>query len=310
MSTTSGPPPTILIVGGGEFGLSFALSLAQSPKYQGYTDRITVLDRSADPPSLDAGESCCKKSKFLRYVRWASDLSREEAVDPDRARSNVLTLSLRIFITASSDLNKIIRSDYSDPYYQSLSSVALSAWRLPPYAPYYHESGTVIASSSTNAIGSAYVQSSYKLNKDFGAKWLEGKQEFQDSYPSGVERGIGKKEEVVGYFNKSCGWAEAREACLLLVRMCRALGVQFVAGEVASLVPSGSDVAGIETVDGRIFKADKTVLATGAWTSALLPELGEELLATGQIVGTIQLGIGERERYLKSPVTFFLDTGL
>lgn len=247
------------------------------------------------------------------YPRKGVICSTWRAQDPgdsNQGRRCLLKLYLVVGRTASSDLNKIIRSDYSDPYYQSLASLALTAWRLPPYAPYYHESGTVIVSSSTNAIGSAYVQSSYELNKDFGAKWLDGKDKFREIYPDRIERGIGEEEEVMGYFNKSCGWAESREACLLLARMCRALGVRFVAGEVASLVHSGSDIAGIETVDGRILRADKTVLATGAWTSALLPELGEDLLATGQFVGTIQLGIGEREKYMKSPVTFFLDTGL
>jgi sarcosine oxidase/L-pipecolate oxidase len=77
------PPDRVLIIGGGEFGLSAAAALAES-SYRGCEYLITVLDPSATPPSMTA---------------------------------------------ASSDLNKIVRSDYSDVMYSSLAKEALSEWR-------------------------------------------------------------------------------------------------------------------------------------------------------------------------------------
>lgn len=40
----------------------------------------------------------------------------------------------------------------------------------------------------------------------------------------------------------------------------------------------------------------------GSWTPLLLPELGAELLPTGQVLGTIQLNKEEHARYKDIPV--------
>lgn len=58
--TMPAPPQTVLIVGGGEYGLSAALALAEGP-YSSAPSLITVLDRSASPPSLDAASSDINK---------------------------------------------------------------------------------------------------------------------------------------------------------------------------------------------------------------------------------------------------------
>jgi len=47
---------TILILGGGAFGLSTALELVKG-KYEGKGHLITILDRSATPPATDAASS-------------------------------------------------------------------------------------------------------------------------------------------------------------------------------------------------------------------------------------------------------------
>ncbi|GJN90309.1 hypothetical protein Rhopal_003318-T1 [Rhodotorula paludigena] len=57
------PPQTVLIVGAGAFGSTTALALAEGP-YKGRADLITVLDRAADPPALDA--ACSDYNKIVR----------------------------------------------------------------------------------------------------------------------------------------------------------------------------------------------------------------------------------------------------
>lgn len=47
---------SIIIVGGGAFGLTTALELVGG-KYKGKGHLITVLDRSATPPAADAASS-------------------------------------------------------------------------------------------------------------------------------------------------------------------------------------------------------------------------------------------------------------
>lgn len=70
------------------------------------------------------------------------------------------------------------------------------------------------------------------------------------------------------------------------------------------------DVKGVRTIDAKEHRADLVILAAGAWTSQLLPELAHNLLPTGQVVGTILLTEEEARRYADVPVTLLLDTGL
>ena len=82
-------------------------------------------------------------------------------------------------------------------------------------------------------------------------------------------------------------------------------GVKFVNGEATELLfASGKkDVKGARLNDGQEMRADLVVLASGAWTSALLPECGQDLLPTGQVVGTIQMSKEEADRYRNVPVS-------
>ena len=49
---------------------------------------------------------------------------------------------------SSSDISRIIRSDYSDPFYAALAKEALQAWRNGPFAPFYHNSSFVLTTES------------------------------------------------------------------------------------------------------------------------------------------------------------------
>lgn len=285
MASHAAPTPStrILIVGGGEFGLSTALSLVKQGLIR--PDLITVVDRSATPPSLDA---------------------------------------------ASSDLNKIVRSDYSDSTFSALARKAIGIWKSDPvYAKYYHECGTVILSAKDHPYGAPYVEKALGLNsaetlglgeKSEGAVGLNSPVEIREAYPypEGVEKG--SFDDDIGYLNPRCGWADARGVMDEVCELVRDAGVNFEAGEVDSLlyesIDGKKDVVGVALKDGRELKADLIILATGSWTGTLLPEMGEQLLATGQVVGTIQLTPEEAESYrggkngYGSRVTLAMDTGL
>lgn len=85
----------------------------------------------------------------------------------------------------------------------------------------------------------------------------------------------------------------------------RARGVNFVHGEAEALVytANGQDVTGVRTNRSGTLTADLVVLASGAWTSTLLPELSHDLLPTGQVVATIQLTSAEADKYCHVPVS-------
>lgn len=151
-----------------------------------------------------------------------------------------------------------------------------------------------------------------------GPTSLKTMEEFRKYYPEMIKIGMGTEEDLIGYVNPNCGWADARKAMEHLCRKTRSAGVTFLVGEVNKLLyldddekeKEKSEVRGVETSDGRTLLADRIVVAMGAWSSKLVPELSEDLLASGQYVGHFQLTEEERKTYSNSPVTFFLDSGL
>lgn len=114
--------------------------------------------------------------------------------------------------------------------------------------------------------------------------------------------------------NEAGGWGHARGAVVDTVVRLRKAGVRFVAGEASKLIygtkDGKEDVVGVQTRTGENVFGDLVALCMGSWTAALLPELGSELLPTGQVLGTIQLTKEEYERYKDVPVRpqiFFYD---
>lgn len=105
-------------------------------------------------------------------------------------------------------------------------------------------------------------------------------------------------------YNEAGGWADSRMAVVDVLSRVRARGVKFASGEAASLLFSADkkDVKGVTTKGGEEHRADFVILASGAWTGALVPEIAHDLLATGQTVGTIQLSAEEAEEYATIPV--------
>ncbi|KDE02469.1 hypothetical protein MVLG_06978 [Microbotryum lychnidis-dioicae p1A1 Lamole] len=269
------PPTSILIVGCGCFGASTALSLLRG-RYSNFPQLITILDRSATPPEIDA---------------------------------------------ASSDINKIVRQDYADPLYATLAIRAIDRWRKDRvYEPNFHECGVLVAArkGTKNEI---YVRKSYGLNKEEQRRseaaekkvWvLQGEGMWKEVYGR-VPQIVRKKEleSNTAYYNEAGGWADSRQAVVDVVSILRSSGVHFIQGEAQSLLYANDSrtVQGVKLIDGRTLTADLTILASGAWTSRLLPELGHELVPTGQVIGTIQLDQKEAELYRDAPVSLFLDTG-
>ncbi|GAA5960104.1 hypothetical protein JCM21900_003438 [Sporobolomyces salmonicolor] len=259
------PPQRVLVVGAGEFGSSAALALAEGP-YSGRGDLITLLERGAEPPAIDA---------------------------------------------ASSDINKIVRSEYSDPLYAQLAKDAIKEWRTPRWKDHYHESGVVVV-SRTDDPQANYVRGSYANNAADPAPasgGLESGRDVEKLYPEGVP--VGSFEGDFGYRNAHGGWAASRDAVVSTLALCRTLGVRVVAGEASNLLltPSLKDVRGVRLTDGRTLEADFVIAACGSWTPVLLPELKENCLPTGQTIAMVQLSEEETRRYRDIPVSLCMDTG-
>ncbi|KZF20791.1 FAD dependent oxidoreductase [Xylona heveae TC161] len=274
----------VLIVGGGIFGISAAyhLSLAHPDP-----SRITLLDRGPVPSKL----------------------------------------------AASTDLHKIIRADYGKATYMKLALEAIDAWSTnelfkakDPENSLYHRTGWVNLGSKGSDLadrvrqnfresGSAYENITQDLSfEEVRTKW----------------DGLLARTDLSGfanaYYNPLAGWADASEAGEAMVRDAMKRGVKYAVGEAVELVLDEQDkerkARGVRTVDGTIYTAEKILLATGAWTSALMTgaedKLGLEqedrvesqITAAGVCVAHVKIKEGEEmEKLKKMPVVVYGEHG-
>jgi sarcosine oxidase/L-pipecolate oxidase len=113
-----------------------------------------------------------------------------------------------------------------------------------------------------------------------------------------------------GYINRRSGWANAEASMVWLHKQVIATGrVEFAHGEAASLLREGKKVIGARLKDGSKIQADLVVLATGAWTGALV-DLRGRAQATGQVMAYLDLTIAEQARLEKMPVLLNMSSGL
>jgi len=268
---------SIIIVGAGVFGLSTAIHLAR----RGYRN-VTVYDRH----SYD-------QSQFS-YFKGAD--------------------------SASADINKIIRSAYGGvDIYQDLSLEAIEHWKawndrlrqgvnLPPgltehdrvFVPNGNLSMTDAAEisefdratiSSMEAAGHPLSQLDITNERDREVAKQKGFGFSIDAF--GRER---RGQTNAAVLDTTGGTAIADKACRFALHEARSLGVKFVLDPVRGSFKalkyndgSHKEIIGIETADGVLHHARMTVMACGAWTSSIVPELDGLCEATAGTVAMIKI---------------------
>ncbi|KAL2755955.1 hypothetical protein ACRALDRAFT_1082001 [Sodiomyces alcalophilus JCM 7366] len=298
---SSSPPSSILIIGSGVFGLSTAFELTQRPFFA--RTSITVLDRSPDNgvfPSSDA---------------------------------------------SSIDSSRIIRPDYADPAYASLAAKAHEFWRQQGDDELggqgrYTESGMILlADTPTTAKADPKIGLSAKQVEEKKKSALEYVRESWDNVralagqkasglspdkirelpnTASVVEAIGADPSTAaanppgdwGYLNETSGWADAEKSMAWFLKKVRQTGrVTFVHGTAAALTCTGDRVTGARLDSGRQLVADLVIVATGAWTGALI-DLAGQAIATGQTLAYMDITAEEQAAISQRPVILNLSTGL
>ncbi|CAD6565718.1 MAG: hypothetical protein CYPHOPRED_005922 [Cyphobasidiales sp. Tagirdzhanova-0007] len=263
---------SILIVGGGVFGLSTALSLAQG-RFKSHPEDLLVLDRSATPPEEDAASSDLNK------------IVRGDYCDPTYAD------------LAQASVDKWTDDPFWKPYFHKSGIVVAASALGGPGESYVKRSFEQQQRLHETGRSSAVP------------KMLSDDTLFASAMAATPANRTGKRP-VAAYRNGASGWAWSRGAMDALFQKCRDVGIRFAAGQVNSLIIEGSDVRGARTMDGREFRAEElVVLAAGSWTPAILPDLTRKLKATGQVLATIQLTQEEAEVYKRIPVYIDMQSG-
>lgn len=133
----------------------------------------------------------------------------------------------------------------------------------------------------------------------------------QDEIKKLVPAFNGPADGWTGYFNKLAGYGHSAAALRGLYQECLKLGVKFRLGkkdgEAETLLyssnRSGTTCVGARTAGGRVYLADKVILALGADVSNLEPRIGKQMTGRCWGVAHIQLTPEEAASLKGIPVT-------
>ncbi len=185
---------------------------------------------------------------------------------------------------ASTDISKVVRMDYgADELWTDLGRRSIARWRewnRESGQALFHEDGFLVLTRAPMQPG-GFEFESFKLLTAHGER-LErlDSAALAQRFPAWTA-----DKYLDGYFNPRGGWAESGRVIAWLAQKAQRAGVRVVENcAFDRLLEKESRVVGVRAKDGQEFRADLTLLATGAWTPTLLPELGDVMWATGQPV--------------------------
>ncbi|ATY64256.1 sarcosine oxidase [Cordyceps militaris] len=233
--------------------------------------------------------------------------------------SRVLLLDRSPFpnpFSASSDLNKIIRADYPDPFYTGLALAAQELWRNDAvYAPYYSQPGMLYVENQgmaqtfrANYAALGVTPAAETLSVFEAARQRWGGL-FRDAYWQGVGESL--------YFNPRSGWGDADGALRSLTQAAIDAGAEHRVACVSQLILDGAEGArrcrGVRLEDGSEIHGDHVIVAAGAWTPKLLADsapgdaampAGERMVAAGAIQCAARVPAEQADKLRSAPVVF------
>ncbi|EQL37386.1 hypothetical protein BDFG_01347 [Blastomyces dermatitidis ATCC 26199] len=272
-------PDSIIVVGGGVFGLSTALAL--SARHSG---KITLIDSSPTIPNPQG--SSVDSSRIVRadYAIEAYTTLAESALEKwrttdwgqeGRYTQNGLVLVSsgdqfgREYVRESYENVKSINPDVVEklPTRKDVERVA------PGYGAGLHVSGGYVNWGSGWADAEASVRFAKKKIDEMGK----------------VEFHTGRVKRILSTPNPGDGQRGAKRA---------------------AVAPSvRAKVTGVELADGTTITADLVILATGAWTGRLV-DLRGKVEATGQALAYIRISDEEQAKLADMPTVINFSTGM
>ena len=191
-------------------------------------------------------------------------------------------------LAASTDISKVIRMEYgSNELYMALMEEGLRRWRQwneiweeQDEAPLFHETGiTMVCRGEMAPGGFEYESYCHLLKRDHKPQRLDGAA-IADRFPA-----WNAEVYVDGFYHAMGGYADSGAVIEALARQAKREGVTFhVPFTMTELIEENGRVTGVKDQAGEVFVADAIVVATGAWTGTLLPELSNSLAPIGQPV--------------------------
>jgi glycine/D-amino acid oxidase-like deaminating enzyme len=184
---------------------------------------------------------------------------------------------------SSTDISKAVRMDYGgDAFYTDLGERAIAgwhAWNREWPTPLYHEVGFLLLTRSPMRAGEFEAEGFRLLtSRNVPVERIDAR--LLARHPAWRVRG-----SADGYFNPRAGWVESGNVVARLAEQARAAGIELRTGaRLAGWVEDRAGVRGVRLAGGDVLQGVRVVLAAGAWTAALLPELADRMWVTGQPV--------------------------
>lgn len=176
---------------------------------------------------------------------------------------------------AAIDVNRIIRTDYTSPLYCNLANEAIHFWFWGMEVQgHFHKAGwTVFDGPEQSQEFRDGVRTTFE-NRGSHVQDVDVEGLIKDH---SVLKGLSRERLGNGYYNPEAGWVDAASATKAYLRIAESRGAKRITGEVEELLHRDGGISGVRLQDGTILKADKVVVAAGAWTSSLLSPLEDKL---------------------------------
>jgi sarcosine oxidase/L-pipecolate oxidase len=278
----------VVIVGGGVFGLSTALHLAE----RGYSN-VKLIDKQPFHQSRYNYDQGCDGAS----AGMGGYINRRDKSSP-----------------AFPDLNKIIRAAYGSQFeYQTLALDAISKWKswneeikagktVPPgfstNDKLFVNNGVVTMTSGLAL--DKFEQDTIKNMTKVGLRGTQVNLHEPEDVARARAKGFGFAVDAFDVKDKcsildtQSGFVYASKACHFALHKAQKLGVKLVlggsAGTFTKLLQDGdSRITGVQTADGTSHPAALTIMACGGWTPSLLPQLDNLCETTAGSVAMFQL---------------------
>lgn len=187
-------------------------------------------------------------------------------------------------LASSTDISKVVRIEYgTDEIYARLAEYAREGWLKWNEVfneTLYHEVGVMMLTRSPMAPGE-YEYENYRslLRRGYSAERLDSRT-IARNFPA-----FNANIYIDGYYHGEAGYVESRRVLVFLFQEAERKGISILSGQrVNEIRISKGRIKGVATVEGQFFSTDQVILAAGAWTPYLLPELQSYMHVVGMPV--------------------------
>ena len=189
-------------------------------------------------------------------------------------------------LSASNDINKAVRMEYgSDQEYFKMAEMAIEGfreWNALFKETLYHEVGfLMLCQNKMETDAQSYERDSFKnlVEAGYSTNRLDAAT-IRKQFPA-----VNPEKYIDGNFNPKGGYVASGRLVERLADYARSIGVSIIEGQTAEkFIVDKNKLQAVKTKEGNTYQCGHAIVAAGASTPYLLPELKPYMKSTGQPV--------------------------